>query len=474
MNDNGLIAVYHTNKKIYPDMNTYFKVQRKKHQLNLLRNNKNHIYKGIESVFFQLKMDKINSKNENWNPLKELIHNGDTVLIKTNFVGLQPNYMCKNWGPIECVATHGSIIYPLIEYAYKATGDGGKIIVADAPMDITDFKDIIYQTGIESIVEYLQQKHNVPVELIDLRKKYIEKWTWIERELKGDPWGYVKIDLKNNSEFKDINGIFQGAASYGYESELPNKYHKSNHVYEIPRSVLMANCIINVPKLKTHNMAGVTLSLKNMVGISSKKNWLPHHRKGGIKDGGDEYKDKPEMLGKKDSWIHTLSKIPLGRKLLTILAYYLYSTKYKDGFKTTTIRDGEWYGNDTVWRMVLDLNKILFYCDTKGELKEKMQRKYLTIIDGIVGGEGEGPIRCVPKRCGLLIGGYNPLSVDIEATKIMGFDPKKIPMLRNGLRLKKYQFNRFKYKCIYNESIEKFKFKPPFGWMGHIEQDLFI
>jgi uncharacterized protein (DUF362 family) len=35
----------------------------------------------------------------------------------------------------------------------------------------------------------------------------------------------------------------------------------------LPRSVLDADFVVSMPKVKTHHWAGVTLSLKNMFGI---------------------------------------------------------------------------------------------------------------------------------------------------------------------------------------------------------------
>src|SRR5690606_2650770 len=49
--------------------------------------------------------------------------------------------------------------------------------------------------------------------------------------------------------------------------------------------------VINLPKLKTHKKTGVTLSLKNLVGINGDKNWLPHHSLGSVGEGGDEFPD---------------------------------------------------------------------------------------------------------------------------------------------------------------------------------------
>ena len=44
-----------------------------------------------------------------------------------------------------------------------------------------------------------------------------------------------------------------------------------------------------MPKPKCHRKAGMTSALKNFVGANVRKEFLPHHTMGSIKEGGDEY-----------------------------------------------------------------------------------------------------------------------------------------------------------------------------------------
>jgi hypothetical protein len=53
--------------------------------------------------------------------------------------------------------------------------------------------------------------------------------------------------------------------------------------------------------------------------------------------------------------------------------------------------EGGWYGNDTLCRTILDLNRILLYADSRGEMQREIQRRRLFLTDGIIAGEGEGP-----------------------------------------------------------------------------------
>ena len=52
---------------------------------------------------------------------------------------------------------------------------------------------------------------------------------------------------------------------------------------------------------------------------------------------------------------------------------------------------GGWYGNDTVWRMVLDLNRILIYGNPDGSMSDTPRRVFYSLTDALICGEGEWP-----------------------------------------------------------------------------------
>lgn len=55
---------------------------------------------------------------------------------------------------------------------------------------------------------------------------------------------------------------------------------------------------------------------------------------------------------------------------------------------------------------------------------------YLTIVDGLTGMEGMGPVEGMPVPMDLVLAGGNPVAVDAVAARIMGFDPDQIVYLR--------------------------------------------
>jgi hypothetical protein len=91
--------------------------------------------------------------------------------------------------------------------------------------------------------------------------------------------------------------------------------------------------------------------------------------------------------------------------------------------------DGSWAGNCTLWRTILDLNRLLLCADRDGVVHDAPVRRYLTIVDGIVAGEGEGPLGATPVEAGLLVGGLDARLADVAAVRAMGLDPAKIPLL---------------------------------------------
>ena len=141
-----------------------------------------------------------------------------------------------------------------------------------------------------------------------------------------------------------------------------------------------------------------------------------------------------------------------------------------------TPMEGNWYGNDTIWRSIVDVNNILFFADKNGRMHSKQQRKYITIIDGIIGMQKEGPLEGIPMSSGLLVGGSHPTAVDAVASQLMGFDYHKITAIRKAFADEKYVLTPFSYDDIrINSPILLHQvnctFQPSKRWIGHIERE---
>ncbi len=137
--------------------------------------------------------------------------------------------------------------------------------------------------------------------------------------------------------------------------------------------------------------------------------------------------------------------------------------------------EGSWYGNDTIWRTICDLNHIILFADKEGDIKTEQQRGYFCIVDGILGGEREGPMEHTPKNSGTLVGGFHPTSIDYTCAWIMGLDWRKIPAIREILKSEVVNFAELSEESIKmagNEEVERInmKFYPTIGWRDHIER----
>jgi len=77
----------------------------------------------------------------------------------------------------------------------------------------------------------------------------------------------------------------------------------------------------------------------------------------------------------------------------------------------------------------------------------------LTIMDGIVGMEGEGPSAGNPRKVGLLIGSSNPYALDVVGCRIINLDPKTVPTIQRSLE-RKFLKNDFSDIIILGENLE--------------------
>lgn len=440
----------------------------------------NGVFATVRSAFIAMGLDKSNIGTPKWNPLSELINKGDMVVIKPNFV---LDYNINDETSFSTI-THGAVIRAVIDYVILALKENGKIIVADAPQMNCNFDKLLIKNGMKGVAEYYDaqlKSSGISFELIDLRREmtqYKNGVVWKRIPLSGDPRGYTIVDLGDDSEFKGINpDNFYGADYNRKETIAAHSY--GHHKYFISNTILQSDVIISMPKLKVHRKVGVTLNLKNMVGINGNKNYLVHYQVGTKSQGGDEFsveskiavmdrKVKDKTLGRNWSVGKYLYVIYMGLKKLCGI---------KDA--ESIDRAGDWWGNDTTWRMALDLNKVLLYSNKYGKMSDDQQRRYLSVVDGIVGGEGEGPLQPTPVLSGVIFAGRNPVSTDIVAATYMGIDYTKVKSLvkiKKGKKsLKKFDDEDIMVRyngnqCAKIETMPRnpVKFKAPHGWQDYL------
>ena len=131
--------------------------------------------------------------------------------------------------------------------------------------------------------------------------------------------------------------------------------------------------------------------------------------------------------------------------------------------------------------MSLDLQRLLRYGRIDGTMSDDAARDIVTVTDAIIAGEGEGPLAPTPYPLGLLTLGASPAAVEWVHAGLMGFDPRRIPIVAHA-------FDRFRFPlapCAPDDVVVRSggatltfdaacrafgrHFTPPSGWRGHCE-----
>ncbi|MFQ6071020.1 MAG: DUF362 domain-containing protein, partial [Candidatus Aminicenantales bacterium] len=441
-------------------------------------NTSNSIYPLVRSLLERLGLDSARAGTSSWNPFRDFIRPGDRVLIKPNLVTHQ-HYLGEN--ALLSTVVHGSVLRPLVDYVCLAQQGRGSVIIADNPIENADFEKIMEITGIRSMVEALQRDGLENIRVLDLRPRVMvedKKGRFFSRSQPGDPLGYAAVNLGKESLFAEFDPIpdlhFYTLSDPEIDHFDPccirpsstDSYHNSStHTYLISRSVLEADVIIDVGKMKTHCKAGASLSLKNMVGIVYEKMCMPHHRPG-TPPFGDSFPQPPSP-----HYVFSRKSYRDLRRLVKIhrfpgfraLRNFLHRKKVLVG---QHIEHGNWKGNDTIWRTILDLNRIALYADREGRMQKRLQRKIFAFIDGIIAQEGEGPMNGEPLASSIVFAGFNPVKVDALALKAMGIEPDLVKSVAMAGTLKKWKIYQGKNPAdiFPANNLPCFNFKLPGGW----------
>jgi uncharacterized protein (DUF362 family) len=416
------------------------------------------------------------------------------VLIKPNWVIHQSH----SDFPIQTLITSPALIEAVVRAVFACYQDLEWVRVGDVPLQSCDFDLMFNQSRMAEVALRCKAEFGDRVEFLDLRRerfRLVDGYMKLESDIPGDPSGYAEVILDRVSQLEEVSQWSENFRVSDYDPEETTSAHSpGNHRYLIARSVLEADLVINLPKMKTHQKSGITGALKNLVGINGSKAFLVHHRLGTPSTGGDEF---PENVSRAIYWQVRLREVLQKRFALAFKTARLFwqAWNHLRGIKTLATREnlqegnvyvgaGSWHGNDSIWRMVYDLNLILLLAPSSGgKLADSPQRTVISIMDALEAGEGNGPLQPLPVKVGLLIASTNPFLVDFAMAKLMGFDWRKIPLLANHSRFNFApiaQFDPASFDVIQDgkldprgvDAIPSIRpFLPPPGWKGHIELD---
>lgn len=443
----------------------------------------NDVYATVRQLFADLGFDKAHFGTPSWNPLGEIIKPGMTVFIKANTVVHQH----EKKKDLFSVIVHPSIIRVVLDYVCKALENNGTIIIGDSQLYSSNYDKMLIASGLGELLQWYQNQTNVKIEWFDLRMNRARRtWLygrWAREKIEHDPLGYQFVDLGDKSRFVGIDPARLRIAVASYKNMF--KHHSNGrHEYLFPGSFLKSDVVINIAKLKTHRRTAVTLALKNYMGIPAYKDSLPHFMTGSQAEGGDQYIN-PSKRKKIITFLHdqvqTRRFLPI-KFVCAVVKKILWNSHFLIPFKDNVF-EAMWWGNDTLWRTLSDLNQAVEYADKQGVIQDVPQRKQLAIIDGVIGGEGDGPLACDPVSSKVVLAGVSPSAVDAVAATFMGFDINKIPLISNAFKGGKNPcplFDGTPVEIIVQSEgtatqFEDFRkqdnmhFKPHPQWAGHVE-----
>ena len=426
----------------------------------------NPVFALVRGVLRDLGLDAARFGTPQWDPLGDLVKPGGQIVVKPNWV------MHKNWGPggMDCMITHPAVLRAVLEYVFLA--QPSQVVLGDAPLQGCDFEKMLEYGNLPAVVAEFRSR-GLPLAVKDFRRTILREegeLKMVGEELRPES-EYVLVDLGADSLLEAISKDWKKFRVTVYDPRKMWAHHRpGRHRFLIAKEILEADLVVNVPKLKAHKKAGITCCLKNLIGINGNKEYLPHHRKGAA-DGrvGDNYMRRHWLMSLLETVLDWMNR-HRGRPWLyhqgERAVWHLLSRYRKN--EPDAQFEGSWYGNDTIWRTCLDLNRALLYSDSQGRMGDAPRREEISIADAIVAGQGEGPLDPEPLDTGAVFAARNPAVGDFLGAALLGFDPVKIPLVRHACDAMRWRI------CSTPPALPVFL--PPFpparapkGWAGHVE-----
>lgn len=326
--------------------------------------------------------------SDSQNPLSNIVELGDVVVLKPNLVSAG--------GIVREGCTRTPVLRPIIDLAVNA--GASSVVIAEGPASPNWNDEVFYSANIDVLVNEMQIKYpNVTINYQNVNK---DNWTWVDLDQYSTFHGrYAAQDLYSYFEIRmDQNSYYYASDCKGYN---PEGYTPG--LYAIANTILSADVLINVPKMKVHQITGVTMSLKNLIGIT-------------VSDTGNTTNQA------------TIKDVPHWN------TSYPHVDEEKERIDT--------FENDIIWRVDADLHKIAFYADKDGTLQPTRQRRYLSVVDGIIGMEGPLTFDGTPdpRPTGAIVVGQDPVAVDFVGSRIMGFNGTVLYSLTNMERVSDHVF----------------------------------
>lgn len=355
---------------------------------------------------------------------------GKKVFLKPNWV----NHKRSAEDDI-CLVTHEKFILNFLEVILK--NKPASILIGDAPIQGCNWDKLLSEDFYEQ-VKALSEKHAIEVRVKDLRRVSMIFTDGVKRSEKKPLDDYLIFDVGQKSFLEPIS--VKNKNPFRVTHYDPDRFLESHtqgmHKYCITKEFFEADVVISLPKSKTHSKTGITNALKNIVGLNGDKDFLPHHRIGGTSVGGDSYPGKNFLRHWSELCFDQANRklgTPSYRMWVRLASLFWIISMPGPMDKV----GAGWHGNDTAWRMVMDLNQIAIYGTKEGVLSSTPQRVMYSLCDAIIGGQGEGPLFPKPLPLGMICFTNDSAWADFYMAHIMGMDTSKLPLLNAAIAFSK-------------------------------------
>ncbi len=443
----------------------------------------NPAHRAVRRALQALGLDREHFGAANWNPLGGVVRPGDRVFIKPNLVTHEYRKGCGCPGELFSVITHPSVVRAVADYVAIALDGRGEIVIGDNPCIDADWGLLLERTALDSLAEHAESRFGVPCRVLDLRPKVTKDLTYYgfgskTVQQQGDPEGEIRVDLGEASHFAGMSPLlFRGVFTKRWETI---RHHLGDrHEYSISRTIYDSDVYISVPKLKAHHKVGATLNVKGLVGINYNKNLLIHWRLGYPGAGGDEYPTAHRASDYARLFLRHAAIDLVPENVYLGLRRHLKGSRLDHLLETTKRADNEryrgaWEGNDTCWRMAADLYEA-FVADVPGHRAARglSPMRFFSVVDGLVGGEGNGPFCPTAKRAGMMLAGRSLLATDAVAVRLMDFRGDRVRYLASLLRRHgigqadiDVRSPDVPTNSFFDSSARHASFRAPLGWPG--------
>lgn len=400
---------------------------------------------------------------------------GDGILnspevIRCKKILLKPNWVLHSRKPDDeiCLRTNDAFILAALEVILEH--QPSSVLIGDAPVQGCAW-DKMLSSKFLSEIDNLSKKYDIPIRTKDFRRVTFNPELNNPVRERNPISDYLIFDLGKESQLEPISSDKNIFRVTNYDPDrLAQSHRKGVHKYCITKELFEADVVISMPKVKTHQKTGITCALKNLVGVNGDKDYLPHHRIGGVGFGGDCYPGR-NIFRLGAEYLLDMANRRQGKFLYKPLVFSATVIWKLSNPKKVHDLAAAWHGNDTTWRMVMDLNKIAIYGKADGTIAPTPQRQLFSLCDGIIGGQGDGPLRPVPLPLGIISFTNHSGLNDICMATLMGFDYKKIPLLANQMIILNsddteimFDGAKVNLKELAKQSIETL---PPPGWVEY-------